>query len=131
MELTRTCIAPSPILQSSKDFNLYKDITFRPIFKFKDSEGDPLSLVTTVITFYIVSGNGENILTISSTTITPNGSTIVLVDEIGGIIEVLITDEETSELDFKEANWWITLTLLNGDVVLRGKGIITLSEIYN
>lgn len=130
MELTKVCLPSTPITSESLDFTLYKRITFRPVFKFKDVDGDPLPIAGKIITFHITDEDGVDILTIDSESETENGSTVVIVDDANGIVDVLITDEETSSLEFEEASWWVTLTLLNGDTILRGKGSIFLKEPY-
>lgn len=130
MDLTRVCSPATPTTVESFDFILYKGITFRPIFKFKDSDGTALPISGKIITFHISDKTGIDILTVDSNNITANGSTVVITDDLNGIVEVLITDEETLLLDFDCGYWWITLTLLNGDILLRGKGSIYLKEPY-
>lgn len=130
MELTKVCLPASPTTTETVDFTLRKRTTFRIVFKFKNPDGTPLPINGKIITFHIESENGNEILTIDSQSITPNGSTIIVTNNLGGVVDVLITDEETSVLNFIKAKWWVTLTLLNGDVFLRGRGSIYLKEPY-
>lgn len=131
MNLNRVCTTDPPLTTSkSADFTLYKGTTFRPTFKFKQSDGTPLPISGKIITFYIVDSDGNSILTVNSSSVTPNGSTILITDDPNGIVDILITDEETSLLSFTSGNWWVTLTYLSGDVFLRGRGNIYLKEPY-
>ncbi len=131
MNLSRVCTTEAPLSTSkTANFTMYKSTTFRPTFKFKQSDGTALPISGKIITFYIVDSDGNEVLTIDSSTTTVNGSTVLISDDPNGIIEVLITDEETSLLDFSDGNWWITLTYLNGDVFMRGKGCIFLRQPY-
>lgn len=130
MELTKVCTPRQSPNVDSLNFTLRKGTTFRPVFKFKDINGDPLSLVGMIITFYIVDEDGDEILIIDSESVTPNGSTVVVVNDINGIVDILITDEETSNLAFDCGKWWVSLTLANGDIFPRGKGSIFLKEPY-
>lgn len=131
MNLNRVCTTEAPpTLSKSADFTLYRDTTFRPAFKFKQSDGTPLPISGKIINFYIVDNENLPILTVSSASVTPNGSTILITDDPNGIVEILITDEETSSLVLTSGYWWVTLTYLSGDVFLRGRGKIYLKEPY-
>lgn len=131
MNLNRVCTTEAPLSTSkSADFTLYKGTTFKPTFKFKQSDNTALPISGKVITFHIVDNDGNSILIINSSSVTPNGSTIVIMDDPNGIVDVLITDEETTSLNLTEGKWWITLTYLTGDVYLRGRGCIFLKQPY-
>ncbi len=130
MELTRIC---TPFIPSNPlTFILYRGITHRSLYYIKDDEGKAMDLTFSIVTFYIVTTEGTEILTIDSNTPTANGSKIIINDAVAGEIEILITDEETSNLPlFDNGRWWITITLTNGDILLKGKGCIYLKEVYD
>lgn len=131
MELTRICIPELQPLIEIVNFTLYKGITFRYQFEFVDENNDPIPISGQVVNFYIVDNEGESIININSSSVSPLGSTISTIDSPNGIVEILITDEETLELSLSSGYWWITLTLSNGDVNMKGKGLIYLKEPYN
>lgn len=128
MELTRNCSIVGSEAVLSADFTIYKRTTFRPVFKFKNPNGSPMSLLNIVVTFYIEDDKAVQILKIDSVLPTLNGSRIIITDVVNGFADLLITDEETSLLQFKKANWWISIALLNGDVFTRGSGDIFLKQ---
>ena len=60
----------------------------------------------------------------------PNITSMKIIEQSEGKAELLITDEDTSLIDFKNGYWWVTLTFPNGDTVLRGKGKVLIKEPY-
>lgn len=131
MDLTRVCnSSTSTILTESADFLFYRGTTFRAIVKFKQSNTNPLPISGKVINFTMAKEDGTNILFFSSSLTTSNGSKINIIDDLNGIVEILITDEETQSFVENKAKWWLTLSLLNGDTVLRAKGQIVIKNLY-
>ncbi len=142
MELTRTC-PPSQLpieYATSADFIFRRGTTFRATFSFKLPNQDPLvpalpqPLTGIIVTFHLL----EKTKTVETLTLSSgqaphlSGSSVTITDILNGKAVVLITDEYTQSIPitFKEAYWWVTLTLPDGQVLFRGNGTVIVKYPY-
>lgn len=131
MNLTRVCSPNEPETVQKASLSIYKGTTFRITVSFKQNDGvTALSLTDIVVTFNVVDLDNNTILTVSSDVVNVNGSTVDITDIPGGVADVIITDEDTALFTETEGYWWMTLTLLNGDKLLRGRGNIYIKQPY-
>jgi hypothetical protein len=131
MQLTREFITPSLTeIKDSVDITLYKGTTFRATFTFKNANETPLDLMYTEILFNFVKKDGTPFLIIQTSNVTSNGSIITIASPPqSGTAELLITDEETTSIDFEQGHWWLTLDI-GSDKLLRGRGKVFIKEPY-
>jgi len=130
MELTKVCtVASITTLFSSSQLTFLKGTTFRENIVIKDSNGDPIDLTDNEVTLYLVKVDGTEIFNIGTDLpATTYNSIITKSDAVNGEVEILITDEETFNMDFSSGKWWISLNLLNGDILYKENGSIIVKE---
>jgi hypothetical protein len=105
---------------------IYRGISLSLAFTYKDDDDNPIDLTGKEIVFKLKFDN--TILTYNST---PNsfGSVVTITDDINGEFHVLVTDEETTDMDLQtEGRWWLELHD-GGNVDLLYKDNVTVQDV--
>lgn len=129
MDLTKKCYIENPLLKLV-DFTFYRGTTFRYSFVFLDKNGDAIDITGMEIIFHLLEiDDTVDYLTISSDD-PPNinGSSVTVIDAEDGEADLILTPDETTAMSFDRANWWISLTLDNNDLVIKAKGQVLVKE---